>query len=206
MAVKIDKKIVSAEVVREAPVTTEPPKEMKAYARPYALEGFTYKIRPPTMSSALYITINDLVLPDGRLRPFEVFLNSKDVSHSQWMIAVTRLLSSIFRQPLPFEFVIDELWQTHDPKGAYFIPGGGGACGGVVAHIAKVIEEHCLSRGMLIRKAEIPDEVKQELDAKKEDAKKKGIKALACPKCQQETYLLMDGCYTCTSCGESKCG
>jgi ribonucleoside-diphosphate reductase alpha chain len=190
MTTVIKEKIIGAEVVKPAPT-------LLAYDRPAKLSGTTYKIKPPTLEAALYITINDIELPGGKRRPFEIFLNSKDITHTQWMVALTRLLSGHFRQPLDFLWALDELKQVYDPKGAYFLPGTHYMCGGIVSHIAHVIEEHCRGLGLLppadplaatpAPASEIPT-MRQ------------------CAKCHQYTLRLVDGCWTCTSCGDSKCG
>lgn len=206
MTVKIDEKIVSAEVVKNAPAPTP----VLPYERPLILRGTTYKIRPPTLGAALYVTINDLELPDKTRRPLEVFLNTKDVTHTQWMHALTRMLSFILRQPnIPIHLAVDELKQISDPEGHYFLPkadpAGRGKVGGMVAHIGRVIEEHCIGLG-IIKKPEMSEAQKTAVAEKKVQAEKAGIKAQECPKCHELAMYLMDGCLTCTSCGESKCG
>ncbi len=197
-AIKIDQPIVDYEIVKPVPLPMP-------HERPAKVLGATYKIKPPTMNAALYITINHIKLEDGSQRPIEVFLNTKDITHSQWMHALTRLLSALFRSPLPFEFAIQELKEVVDPKGSYFIPGGGGQCGGLVDHIARVIEAHCIDIGA-IAKPEMDEQQQAELKEKAAKAKAKGIKAQECPKCHEKTLVKLDGCLTCTSCGESKCG
>lgn len=187
MTTVIKEKIIGAEVVK-------PDATILAYARPAKLPGTTYKIKPPTLEAALYITINDIELPGGKRRPFEIFLNSKDITHTQWMIALTRLLSGHFRQPLDFLWAIDELKQVYDPKGAYFLPGTHKMCGGIVAHIAHVLEEHCRGLG-LVPAHEPTVATAGEIPAMRE-----------CAKCHQHAVRLVDGCWTCTSCGDSKCG
>lgn len=197
--IKITEKIIGQEIVKPP----EPP--IAPYERPAKLRGTTYKIKPPTLNAALYITINDQRLDDGALRPFEIFLNTKDVTHSQWMIAVTRLLSGHFRQRQDFAWVIDELKQVFDPKGSYFLPGGGGLCGGIVAHIATVIEEHCRELG-LFKPIPLTAEQQQTLAAKKAEATARGVTGKECGKCHEPALYFLDGCWTCTSCGDSKCG
>lgn len=108
--------------------------------RPEILVGKTYKIRPSSMNAALYITINDQTLEDGRLRPFELFLNTKDVSTIEWMTAFSRLTSAIMRVAPSIDFLIEELKQVHDPRGGYFADRK--LMPGVVAHIAEVLEKH----------------------------------------------------------------
>ena len=191
MTTVITEKIIAAEVVKPDPT-------LLAYARPLKLAGTTYKIKPPTLEAALYITINDIELPGGQRRPFEIFINSKDITHTQWIVALTRLLSGHFRQPLNFTWAIDELKQVYDPKGAYFLPGTHYLCGGIVAHIAHVVEEHCRGLGLLPpadKPADTTAATAGEIPAMRE-----------CQKCHQKTVRLVDSCWTCTSCGDSKCG
>lgn len=199
--IKIESPIVSCSVASEGKV--EP--SIVPHQRPGKVLGSTYKIKPPTMNAALYITINHIELDDGTPRPIEVFLNTKDTTHAQWMHALTRLLSAQFRSPLPFEFALQELKEVVDPQGSYFIPGGGGSCGGIVDHVARVIEDHLVEIGAIGKTALAPEQ-QQALDKKKSEAEAKGVKASECPKCRSNSMYLLDGCMTCTSCGESKCG
>ena len=112
--------------------------------RPDVLTGITYKIRPPTIDEAVYITINDSLI-DGVTRPVEVFINSKDMKSYQWISCVTRLLSSALQQPGDFPvWVIGELIDTHDPIGGYWMPGNSQVwCASIVAHIGHVLKRHC---------------------------------------------------------------
>jgi hypothetical protein len=191
--IQINEKIVSAEVVKPAPA-------ILAYERPAKLQGATYKIKPPTLDAALYVTINDIELPNGQRRPFEIFLNSKDITHTQWMVALTRLLSGHFRQPLDFLWALDELKQVYDPKGAYFLPGTHHMCGGIVAHIAHVLEEHCRGLGLL------PPADKPADTTAPAGAVEITLNLRECAKCHQMAVRFLDGCWTCTHCGDSKCG
>ncbi len=205
--IKIDRKIVDCSVVK--PETEKPAAPVfKPYERPAVLDGKTYKIRPPTMNAALYITINDIVLDDGTMRPFELFLHSKDKAHEQWMMALTRTASGVFRHPVPFEFLIEEWEQVVDPNGQYFIrkgdPGGKGRCASVVAHVGRVLRQHCVARGMMKPPEQTPEQ-KAAIEEKKAQAVASGIKGQMCPKCQEATVYVLDGCATCVSCGNSHC-
>lgn len=202
MTVKIDEKIIGVSVAAgdNAKETNAP---MTPYDRPQRLYGVTEKIKPPVMEAALYVTINDIDCPDGK-RPLEIFLNSKDVTHAEWMVSVSRLLSAIFRLPVPFDFAIEELKQVVSPNGSYFIPGGGGRCGGIVSHIARVLEAHCLEIGA-IKKPEMSEEARAALAEKKNQAQAADAKANICPKCSEFTYYFLDNCWSCVSCGHSKC-
>lgn len=211
--VKIDQKIVGyAVVVPDKEPTAAPPPaepapllyiEPKNYERPDSVAGATYKISPPTMSSALYITINNVVLESGKLRPIEVFVNTKDVEHFQWIAALTRVISALLRKPGDFLFLVDELLQVHDPKGGYW--DSGTMVPSVVAHIGRVFKKHCESIGAL----QLPQlsTAQQTLVAEKATAASaKGITGTLCGKCGEMTVVLIDNCQTCLSCSDSKCG
>jgi hypothetical protein len=219
MTVKIDKKIVSSRVVSGDSTGNEQPpyyddkadlklvekREWKPHRRPDSVRGTTYKIKPPTMDDAIYVTINNIELEDGTERPIEIFINSKDTSSFMWMAALTRVISALFRQPGDFLFIIDELRQIFDPQGGYFIPGGGGICPSIVAHIGLTLEQHCRDLGM-IETEELHEEAKAILEEKAEKAEAEGIKGTECPKCHELKMVMMDGCETCLQCGYSKCG
>jgi hypothetical protein len=202
MAVKIDDRIVKVEVVGED--KKEAAKPLGPYERPPALLGTTYKIKPPTLGAALYVTINDMEMEDGSLRPLEIFFSSKDVSHHEWTVALARVLSGHFRQRSDFTWVVEELRQVYDPKGGYFIPGTGVRVGGVVAHVGYLLEEHCKELG-LIEVEELSEERKAELQEKGEAVRKQGKPGIQCLACHEMTAYIIEGCLTCLSCGASKC-
>ena len=171
--------------------------------RPRVVEGRTYKISPAVTDSAMYITINDIILEDGTRRPLELFINTKHVAHQQWITALTRMVSAIFRKPGPYLFVVEELKQIFDPQGGYFsdqklMPS-------VVAHVAEVLQEHFEWIGALEKKT-LSDVQLQVIAEKKEKAEASGIEMQLCTKCNEKAMLFMDGCWTCTACGDSKCG
>lgn len=118
--------------------------------RPKILKSTTYKIKPPTIDEAVYITISDSEI-DGEIRPVEVFINSKHMESFQWVTCVTRLLSGALRNKGAFPvWVIDAIIDTYDPKGGYMIPKGKGKrANGVVSHIGMVFKEHCQSLGLV---------------------------------------------------------
>lgn len=119
------------------------PKARVRYKRPEQLSSRTYKIHPPISEHAFYITISDGEI-DEQIRPVEIFINTKDLQNQSWVSAFTRLLSAQFQQPGPFsKWIIAELLDTYDAGGGYFIPGGGGRVNSIVAHVGKVIEQHC---------------------------------------------------------------
>lgn len=171
--------------------------------RPRVVEGRTYKISPAVTDSAMYITINDIILEDGTRRPLELFINTKHVAHQQWITALTRMVSAIFRKPGPYLFVVDELKQIFDPQGGYFA--GSKMMPSVVAHVADVLREHFEWIGAIEPQTLSPVQM-QVIAEKKDEAEAKGVKMQLCTKCNEEAMLFLDGCMTCTSCGDSKCG
>jgi hypothetical protein len=239
MSIKISKKIKSYSVVRpeekahaaasSAAVTALPMAEViqmhERLERPECLEGSTYKIKSPLFEHALYVTINDIVLnentPHEQRRPFEVFINSKNMEHFQWAVALTRIMSAVFRKGGDVTFLVEELKAVFDPRGGYY-KAGGVYMPSVVAELGIVIEDHLKRIGLI--KTELTAELR-ELIAKKRaevearDAKLAGASvdsassagsfpasATQCHKCATKALVLMDGCSTCLNCGYSKCG
>lgn len=140
MPIKIEDKIVGYEVVTDKEKSEPEVPDLVIYDRPDKVDGRTYKIRPPSSKSAMYITINNITLDDGTIRPFEIFINTKNVDDQAWITAFTRMLSSVFRTSGDLDFVPDELAQVYDPNGGYWhdqklMPS-------LVAHIGSVIEKH----------------------------------------------------------------
>ena len=121
--------------------------------RPEALVGATYKIKSPLVEHAMYVTINDIVLNQGTphelRRPFEVFINSKNMDHFQWVVAITRIMSAVFRKGGDVTFLVDEMKAVFDPRGGYF-KAGGVYMPSIVAEIGSVIEEHLKFIGMIV--------------------------------------------------------
>jgi len=121
--------------------------------RPEVLIGNTYKIKSPLVEHAMYVTINDIVLNQGTehelRRPFEVFINSKNMDHFQWIVALTRIMSAVFRKGGDVTFLVDEMKAVFDPRGGYF-KAGGVYMPSIVAEIGSVVEEHLKSIGMII--------------------------------------------------------
>jgi len=232
MAQKISKKIVSYKVLNNDEKTAAEqvaPEEKKLdlesmhenVARPEILFGSTYKIKTPQSEHALYITINDMILNEDteheERRPYEVFINSKNMEHFQWVLALTRVISAVFRKGGDAVFLVDELKSVFDPKGGYFKKGGV-FMPSLVAEIGCTIEQHLKKIGML-QTQEFDTHQKQFLDAKRKEFEaihsdtstldESGnfpAKALLCAKCQTKALVLMDGCMTCLNCGDSKCG
>jgi len=185
--------------------------------RPEVLLGSTYKIKTPASEHALYITINDMILNQGTAheerRPYEIFINSKNMEHFQWVLALTRVISAVFRKGGDATFLVEELKAVFDPKGGYFKKGGV-FMPSLVAEIGCAIETHMKKIGMI--KPEImSDHQKQFLAEKRRefetqhgaaDTQSFPEKAVLCCKCSTKAMVLMDGCMTCLNCGESKCG
>ena len=189
--------------------------------RPEMLVGSTYKVKTPVTEHAMYITINDIILNEGseyeKRRPFEVFINSKNMDNFQWVVALTRLISAVFRKGGDTTFMVEELKAVFDPKGGYFKPGGI-FMPSIVAEIGHAIERHMQMIGMI--KADNLDDSQREYLAKKkaEIEAKQGVATASneqaafpdsstlCVKCSTKAVVLLDGCMTCLSCGDSKCG
>ena len=156
MVKKIDQPITAVEVLADAPPVEEPTAEIihmhEKVERPEMLLGSTYKIKTPLSAHALYVTINDIVLnagtPHELRRPFEVFINSKNMDHFQWIVALTRIISAVFRKGGDVTFLVDEMRSVFDPRGGYFKKGGR-YTPSLVAEIGDVIETHLRSIGLL---------------------------------------------------------
>jgi hypothetical protein len=193
---KIDKKITGYKVNPQA--TEKPPEPQltmhEKVPRPEDLNGRTYKIKSP--DSALYITINNILI-DGVIHPYEIFINSKNMEHYEWVVALTRLISAVFRKGGEVKFLVEELKGVFSPKGGYWKKGK--YMPSLVAEIGSVIEEHLKYIGVI--EEEAPSEY---LLAKREEHSK--ALGTMCNKCNQMTVVRKDGCDTCLSCGDSKCG
>jgi hypothetical protein len=187
-----------------------------------SLEGSTYKIKTPLDDHAMYVTINDIVLNLGtaheQRRPFEIFINSKNMDHFQWIVALTRLMSAVFRKGGDVTFLPEELQAVFDPKGGYFKPGGK-FMPSIVAEIGAVIEHHLQKIGLMEKeslseqqqlildqkRAEVEGQKKTVADSAEEDAEYPNSATL-CNKCNTKAVIILDNCATCLSCGYSKCG
>lgn len=214
MAIKIDKKITAYEVRKpEDEVAQDDGATVHQIAplleRDDILEGSTYKIKTPHSDHAMYITINDVVVtePDGsqHRRPFEVFINSKNMEHFMWIVALTRVVSAIFRKGGDITFLVEELKAVFDPRGGYYKKGGK-YMPSIVAEIGEVIQQHLVSIGMMEGQLN-----SAELQAKRQEAETKlGADAVAkgqqCDKCGAMAVVRLDNCNCCLECGDSKCG
>ena len=252
MTTKIKKKIRACEVVQpdtgdvlEAAGKTAPAKGKarsdsaeviqmhESLARPETLIGATYKIKSPLFEHALYVTINDIVLNAGteheQRRPFEIFINSKSMDHFQWIVALTRIMSAVFRKGGDVTFLVEEMKAVFDPRGGYF-KSGGVYMPSIVAEIGAVLEQHMRTIGMLhdpelsdaqramiaekraaFEKARASKQAATDPDTTPNDddeVSANGFPAGAaqCSKCNTQALVLLDGCQTCLNCGYSKCG
>ncbi|WP_299767930.1 NrdJb [uncultured Pseudoteredinibacter sp.] len=221
-AIEINQKIVAYRIFKEedneAPVVNDATPETmhENVSRPERLHGETYKIKTPLSDHALYITINDIVLNPGtvheQFQPFEIFINSKNMENFQWVVALTRVISAVFRKGGDITFLVDELKAVFDPTGGYF-KSGGVFMPSLVAEIGSVIESHLKNIGML-QPESLSNEQKKILEEKHlEYIKAESTEdtafpkdALLCFKCHNKAVILMDGCKTCLNCGDSKCG
>jgi len=210
MATKIEAKITGFEVVKpddekQSNVTHIAP----LLERDDILEGSTYKIKTPHSEHALYITINDVIInygqSDEHRRPFEIFINSKNMEHFMWIVALTRVISAIFRKGGDVNFLVEELKAVFDPMGGYYKKGGK-YMPSMVAEIGEVIQQHLVSIGMMEGQLNTA-----ELQAKRKEAEEKlGSDAVAkgnmCDKCGAMAVVRLDNCNCCLECGDSKCG
>jgi hypothetical protein len=188
--------------------------------RPEMLIGSTYKVKTPISDHAMYVTINDIILNQDteheKRRPFEIFINSKNLDHYQWIVALTRIISAVFRKGGDVTFLVDELKAVFDPRGGYWQTGGK-YMPSIIAELGYIVEKHLISIGLL-KKFELDDHQKELIKQKREEfeASKKQQDAFSeneypegaqlCAKCNDTAVILMDGCMTCLACGDSKCG
>lgn len=164
--------------------------------RPQSLEGRTYKLKWPDSEHAIYLTINDVIM-NGSRRPFEVFINSKNMEHFAWTLALTRMISAVFRRGGDVSFVVEELKQIFDPRGGAWIKGK--YIPSILAAIGGVIETHMIATGFLEGEG---TGLKQDYLANQASVSSEK----PCPSCGQYDLQMMEGCMTCVSCGHSKCG
>ncbi len=234
MTIKIDKKITEYNVIKEGVDKKLSPTNHKnrraedrnnvvqmheKLKRPSLLQGSTYKIKTPLSEHALYVTINDVILNPGTdhelRRPFEMFINSKNMDHFQWIVALTRIVSAVFRKGGDVTFLVEELRSVFDPHGGYFKQGGK-FMPSLVAEIGDVLESHLRMIGLL-KDDGLDEHQKRHISEKREeyehvhanttdsDISDFPDSAKLCKKCLTKAMIYMDGCLTCLNCGESKC-
>ena len=188
--------------------------------RPEVLIGSTYKVKTPVSDHSMYVTINDIVLNDGtpheQRRPFEIFINSKNLDHYQWIVALTRIMSAVFRKGGDVTFLVDELKAVFDPRGGYWQPGGK-FMPSIIAELGHIVEKHLIEIGLL-KGPDLSNEQKEFLAKKKAEFEQRASQkdafanntfpegAQLCGKCNTAAAVMLDGCMTCLNCGYSKCG
>jgi len=174
--------------------------------RPEVLPGRTYKLRWPESDHAIYITLNDII-QDGRRRPFEIFINSKNMEHYAWTLALTRMISAVFRRGGDVSFVVEELKAVFDPRGGAWL--GGCYVPSLLAAIGDVIERHLIEIGFLPSGAHLlhseADEQKRATAGERE-AGDSHRAVRQCPKCGGAALIHQEGCDLCQACGYSRCG
>jgi len=206
MPVKIESKVVGVSLVsskEEPPIKIERIHMHEGISRPKKLKGATYKIKSPKVDNALYITINDIVLNEDsefeHVRPFEIFINSKNMDSFQWIVALTRIISAVFRKGGEITFLIGELKSIFDPDGGYFVPGGRGKYrNSIVAEIGDVLESHLQGLGFVEKEGENVTHIEVPHTPKE--------RGEICPACSSPTFIRKEGCKTCVNCGYSSCG
>lgn len=230
MTIRIDREIVGYSVIkkdadresgkRNRRKTDNVVQMHERLERPEMLLGSTYKIRTPLSEHALYVTVNDIILNPGTehelRRPFEMFVNSKNMDHFQWIVALTRIVSAVFRKGGDVTFLAEELRSVFDPRGGYFKPGGK-FMPSLVAEIGDVLDSHLRMIGLL--EDDGPDEHQRKLITEKRAEYEKTLgqmeetapekfpdNARLCNRCHTRAVITMDNCLTCLNCGDSKCG
>jgi hypothetical protein len=188
--------------------------------RPEMLQGSTYKVKTPVSDHAMYVTINDVILNPGteheQRRPFEIFINSKNLDHYQWIVALTRLMSAVFRKGGDVAFMVDELKAVFDPRGGYWQPGGK-FMPSIIAELGHIVEKHLRFIGLLPpdnldeHKRKLVEQKRREFEdqQRQQDAFARSeypAGAQICGACSAAAVVYMDGCMTCLACGDSKCG
>lgn len=232
MATRIETKIVGYKVRMPEPeqgmIESQQSAEIiqmhEKVERPETLYGCTYKIKTPLSEHALYVTINDIVLNEGTehelRRPFEIFINSKNMDHFQWIVALTRIISAVFRKGGDITFLVEELRSVFDPQSGYFKKGR--YVPSLVAEIGNIIERHLIGIGLLQPAELAPERQRYVADKRREYEVRHGARrspartagggdvfpdsAALCSLCQTKAVILLDGCMTCLNCGESRCG
>jgi ribonucleoside-diphosphate reductase alpha chain len=182
----------------------------KPLEREPVLSGYTYKLRWPGSDHAIYVTINDIVR-DGRRRPFEIFINTKNLEHFAWTVALTRMISAVFRRGGDVAFVAEELKAVFDPQGGRWI--GGRYVPSLLAAIGETIEQHLVRIGFLSGKESLvpgPGSGGGVADIVSEDGSREPARRIVgarrCPRCSSADYVRQAGCWVCRTCGFSRCG
>ena len=177
-------------------------------ARDTVLPGFTYKIKWPDSDHALYVTIND-TMEDGARRPFEIFINSKNLEHYAWTVALTRMISAIFRRSGDVSFVVEELKAIFDPRGGAWM--GGRYVPSLIAAIGDVIQQHFEHIGFADGSMTSPNPgiassaVPENRDLLTHETRRPAASSF-CTRCGSPSVIFQEGCLLCRNCGYSSCG
>jgi len=168
--------------------------------RDQALPGYTYKLKWPGSDHAIYVTLNDII-QDGRRRPFEIFINSKNLEHYAWTVALTRMISAVFRRGGDVSFVVEELKAVFDPRGGQWMEGR--YVPSLLAAIGAIIERHMIDIGFIAKEEAAENEADENSPPAIESEALKDMRY--CPKCSQPALVFQEGCHNCRACGWSKC-
>ncbi len=169
--------------------------------RDAALPGYTYKLKWPGSGHAIYVTINDIV-QDGRRRPFEIFINSKNLEHYAWTVALTRMISAVFRRGGDVSFVVEELKDVFDPRGGHWL--GGRYVPSLLAAIGEVVERHMIDIGFIQRDENVRTGVLPKAVGAGAN-QSAGSEKLFCPQCGRPAMIFRESCLVCRECGYSSC-
>ena len=189
---------ISGVLVREKDEKKDEPQKKEMLKRPSRLQGTTYKIKTPNAPDALYITINDIVEEDGATHPYELFINTKNLQHFSWIVAMTRLISAVFRTQNNPSFLVSELKSIYDPNGGYFSKGQ--YIPSLAADIGRIIEEHLRKIGLIdggqvkVKPQETGNGTEMQTDGK-----------MFCPVCNERALINQENCLKCLACDYSKC-
>lgn len=185
------------------PAAKPPPARAELPSRPGALTGTTYKIKTPLSPDAFYVTIND-ICEQGNTRPYEVFINTKNLQHFSWIVAMTRLISAVFRRETDPSFLVDELKSIYDPAGGYFSHGE--YVPSLPAELGRVIAAHLEKLGIMAPNGHAHGITPEAGAAVATAATVAGSLEPICPKCHQPGLVMQEGCLKCRHCDYSKCG
>jgi ribonucleoside-diphosphate reductase alpha chain len=173
-------------------------------ARETVLSGFTYKLKWPGSDHAIYVTIND-TFDRGQRLPFEIFINSKNLEHYAWTVALTRMISAIFRRGGDVSFVVEELKAVFDPRGGAWT--NGKYVPSLLAAIGEIIEQHFIHIGF--QAGGVQESGMHEEKAKHENWDGISLGNLSpsrfCPRCGSASMIYQEGCRVCRNCGHSTC-
>jgi ribonucleoside-diphosphate reductase alpha chain len=168
--------------------------------RDQSLPGYTYKLKWPDSDHAIYVTLNDII-QDERRRPFEIFINSKNLEHYAWTVALTRMISAVFRRGGDVSFVVEELKAVFDPRGGQWMDGR--YVPSLLAAIGGIIEQHMIDTGFISQNERFVPDTEDEDEGGAEVEQMQS--ARYCPKCSQPSLIFQEGCHSCRNCGYSKC-